>query len=191
MKFSENWLRTFVNPALSSAELADTLTMAGLEVESRELVAPPFDRVVIGEVLSVEKHPEADRLKVCRVDIGSGAPLQIVCGAGNVACGIKVAVAMVGARLPGIAIERADVRGIESAGMLCSAKELGLSDESNGLLILPQDAPAGADLRVNNELDDSIFTLKLTPNRADCLSLIGVARDVAAITTTSLYLAHG
>ncbi|MBC7945458.1 MAG: phenylalanine--tRNA ligase subunit beta, partial [Burkholderiales bacterium] len=191
MKFSENWLRTFVNPALSSAALADALTMAGLEVESREPVAPAFEGVVVGQVLEVEKHPRADRLHVCRVDVGSAESMQIVCGAANVAPGIKAPVALVGARLPEFAISRTSVRGVESSGMLCSAKELGLAGDSNGLLLLPEDAPVGADFRSYDELDDRIFTLKLTPNRADCLSLTGVARDVAAITATSLYLAHG
>jgi len=189
MKFSESWLRTFVNPALSSAELSHLLTMAGLEVEELEPVAPAFDQVVVAQVLEVVKHPDADRLKVCQVDIGpmsgSGTPLQIVCGAPNVAPGLKVPCALPGARLPGdFRIKVAKVRGIESSGMLCSAKELGLAEDASGLLELPADAPVGTSLRSYLDLDDQIYTLKLTPNRADCLSLTGIAREVAALTGT-------
>lgn len=187
MKFSENWLRTLVNPPHSSDELAHLLTMAGLEVESIESVAPPFDQVVVAEVLSLEKHPTADRLNVCRVNAG-GEPLQIVCGAPNVSVGIRIPCALVGARLSDFVIKRAKLRGQESHGMLCSAKELGLSAASDGLLILPDDAPVGADFREYYALDDKLFTLKLTPNRADCLGLVGVAREVAAITSAELTL---
>ncbi len=187
MKFSENWLRTFVNPACDSAALAHVLTMAGLEVEALETAAPPFDRVVVGLVLDVQKHPQADRLNVCRVDVGEGEPLQIVCGASNVAVGLKVPCARVGARLPGgLEIKEAKLRGVESFGMLCSAKELGLAEESAGLMPLPAEAAPGADVRGLLDLDDTLFTLKLTPNRSDCLSLFGVAREVAALTGTPL-----
>src|SRR5687768_15600905 len=193
MKFSENWLRTFVNPPLSTRDLAHALTMAGLEVESIEPVAPAFDKIVVAEVLSVQKHPDADHLQVCEVkaeaDIaGNDAPLQIVCGAANVRAGIKVPCALPGAQLPGIDINPARIRGVESCGMLCSARELGLEDVMSGLLLLPDDAPIGADFRDYYELDDNVFTLKLTPNRADCLGLSGVAREVAAITSAKLNL---
>jgi len=187
MKFSENWLRTRVDPKLSSAALADTLTMAGLEVEALEPVAPAFKGVVIAEVLEVEKHPSADRLQVCQVNIGEAAPLNIVCGATNVAAGIKVPCARVGAVLPGDThIKQAKVRGVESSGMLCSARELGFAQESDGLWILPADAPVGTELRDYLELDDNSYTLKLTPNRSDCSSLAGVAREVAALTGSEL-----
>ena len=185
MKFSENWLRTFVNPPLSSRELADALTMGGIEVETLEPAAPAFDRVVVGEVLKVDKHPGADRLTVCEVDAGT-ATLTIVCGAPNVSQGIKVPVALVGARLPGIEIKAAQVRGVESHGMLCSAKELGLSEDAAGLLILPQDAQTGLDIRKLLDLDDQLLTTKPTPNRGDCLSILGMAREVEAITSAGM-----
>lgn len=185
MKFSENWLRTFVDPALDSTALAHQLTMAGLEVEALESVAPPFDNLVVAQVLEVTKHPQADRLNVCKVDAG-GEPLQIVCGAPNVAVGAKVPCALVGAKLPGFEIKPAKLRGVESFGMLCSAKELGLAEESNGLLLLAADAPVGQNIRTYLDLDDKLFTLKLTPNRSDCLSVFGVAREVAAIAGAPL-----
>ena len=182
MKFSENWLRTWINPTLPSDKLAHALTMGGLEVEALEPAAPAFSKVVVAEVLQVSKHPGADRLNVCQVNVGAAEPLTIVCGASNVAPGIKVPCAQVGAMLPGdFAIKQAKVRNVESSGMLCSAKELGLADESDGLLLLPTDAPVGINLRDYLELDDTLFTLKLTPNRSDCLSVAGVAREVAAI----------
>lgn len=185
MKFSETWLRTFVNPSISRDDLSHLLTMAGLEVEELDPVAPAFDQVVVAHVLSVVKHPDADRLNVCQVDIGTGTPQQIVCGAPNVAEGLKVPCALPGANLPGdFKIKIAKVRGIESSGMLCSAKELGISEESAGLLVLPADAPTGESLRAYLDLDDALFTLKLTPNRADCLSLTGIAREVGALTAT-------
>jgi len=188
MKFSENWLRSFVNPPLSSDELAHALTMAGIEVENIEAVAATFDNVIVAEVLAVEKHPEADRLKVCNVKTGRDgeAVLQIVCGAPNVSAGVKVPCALIGATLPGFTIKKTKLRGIDSAGMLCSAKELGISDAADGLLLLPDDAPVGTDFRSYYGLDDHVFTLKLTPNRADCLGVLGVAREVAAITSTGL-----
>ena len=183
MKFSETWLRSFVNPALDSAALDHVLTMAGLEVESMEEVAPTFHGVVVAEILSAEKHPDADRLQVCRVDIGRGDPLQIVCGAPNARAGLKAPCALVGAGLPGgLAIRQAKVRGVDSSGMMCSARELGIAESSEGLLELPDGAPVGADIRTYLELDDKLFTLKLTPNRSDCLSLLGIARDVSALT---------
>lgn len=185
MKFSESWLRSFVNPAVSVGDFSHLLTMAGLEVEEEETVAPAFDGVIVAEVLEVAKHPDADRLNVCRVNIGASEPQQIVCGAPNVAAGLKVPCALPGANLPGdFKIKIAKVRGIESSGMLCSAKELGISDDASGLLILPADAPVGEDIRRYLDLDDRLLTLKLTPNRADCLSLTGIAREVSALTNT-------
>ena len=188
MKFSETWLRSYVNPALDSAALAHVLTMAGLEVEALEAVAPTFSGVVIGLVLSVNKHPDADRLNVCSVEVGQAAPLQIVCGAANVSVGIKVPCALVGAVLPAMTIKQAKVRGVESLGMLCSEQELGLAEAASGLLILPDDAEVGKSLREYLDLDDKLFTLKLTPNRSDCLSLNGIAREVAAITSSAVTL---
>ena len=187
MKFSELWLRSFADPPLSTAELAHALTMAGLEVESIEAAVPPFSKVVVAEVLEGARHPNADRLSLCRVNVGEPAPLSIVCGAPNVIAGMRVPCALVGARLTGadgeaFEIKRSSVRGAESQGMLCSARELGIEDEHAGLLPLAADAPIGRDVRELLELDDIVFTLKLTPNRADCLSLLGVAREVAAIT---------
>lgn len=183
MKFSEQWLRTWINPPLDSEALGECLTMAGLEIESREPVAPPFSGVVVAEVLSVRAHENADRLRVCSVHIGTAEPLQIVCGAPNVRAGLRVPCATIGAVLPGdFKIKATKMRGEASNGMLCSAKELGLPDGMDGLLELPADAPIGVDLRDFLNLDDSIFELKITPNRADCLSILGVAREVSALT---------
>ncbi len=185
MKFSESWLRNFVNPSVSGDEFSHLLTMAGLEVEEECPVAPAFDNVIVARVLEVNKHPDADRLNVCQVDIGRDTPQTIVCGAPNVAPGLKVPCALPGASLPGdFKIKVAKVRGIESSGMLCSAKELGIAEDASGLLVLPTDAPVGESIRTYLDLDDRLLTLKLTPNRADCLSLTGVAREVAALTGT-------
>ncbi len=192
MQFSERWLRSLVDPDLNTAELTHLLTMSGLEVESCEPVAPPSSKVVVGEVRAVTPHPQADRLKVCEVDAGVGRPLQIVCGAPNAAVGMKAPLALVGARLPAgeggaeVEIKPAKMRGVESQGMLCSARELGLSDEHSGLLALPADARVGADVREVLELDDHVLLIKLTPNRADCLSVLGVAREVAALTGATM-----
>lgn len=187
MLFPESWLRTYVNPDIDTEELAHRLTMAGLEVEETASVAPAFSGVVVALIADVQPHPDADRLRVCKVDDGSGSPLQIVCGAPNAAAGMKVPLARVGAQLPGgMKIGPVKMRGVESAGMLCSARELGLSQDHDGLLELAQDAPVGTDLRSHLDLDDTIFTLKLTPNRADCLSIRGVAREVAALTGAPL-----
>ncbi len=186
MKFSESWLRTLANPSLSSEELSHLLTMAGLEVEEMVGVAPAFDKVVIAQVLSKEKHPDADRLNLLSVDVGQAEPLAIVCGAQNVTVGMKAPCALVGAKLPGIEIKQAKVRGIASFGMMCSAKELGLAEESSGLLELAADAVVGQSIREHLDLDDHLLTLKLTPNRCDCLSLNGIAREVAALTGTAL-----
>ena len=187
MKFSELWLRSFVDPTLNTAELAHALTMAGLEVETLEPAAAPFSKVVVAEVLEVARHPNADRLSLCRVNVGEPAALSIVCGAPNVVAGMRVPCALIGARLTGedgaeFEIKPVKMRGVESQGMLCSAKELGIADDHSGLLPLAADAPIGRDVREVLALDDTVFTLKLTPNRADCLSLLGVAREVAAIT---------
>jgi len=181
MKFSENWLRTFVNPSLSTAQLLDAIAMGGLDVEAVEPAAPAFDRVVAGEVVKVGRHPNADRLTVCEVSVGDEL-LNIVCGAPNVAVGAKVPTALVGSRLPGLAINAAEVRGVESQGMLCSARELGLSEEADGLLLLPPETAPGVDVRRLLDLDDQLITLKPTPNRGDCLSISGIAREVAAVT---------
>jgi phenylalanyl-tRNA synthetase beta chain len=189
MQFSEQWLRAYVNPPIGSDELAARLTMSGLEVEETAPVAPPFGGVVVAEVRSVARHPNADKLSVCEVDDGSGQLLQIVCGAPNVAAGMRVPCARVGAVLPGdFRIKEARMRGVDSQGMLCSARELGLSEDHTGLLALAGDAPIGADIREFLALDDRRFTIKLTPNRGDCLSLAGVAREVAAITGAPLCL---
>ncbi|MEY2685285.1 MAG: phenylalanine--tRNA ligase, beta subunit [Pseudomonadota bacterium] len=192
MQFPESWLREFCNPPLNSQQLADTLTMAGLEVEDRVPVAPPFSHVVVGAIVAAEQHPNADRLRVCQVDVGQGAPLQIVCGAPNARVGIKVPCALVGAELPPgedgkpFAIKLGKLRGVESQGMLCSARELKLSDENAGLLELAADAPVGQDIRAFLNLDDQLFTLKLTPNLAHCLSVYGIARELAALTGAPL-----
>jgi phenylalanyl-tRNA synthetase beta chain len=191
MQFSEQWLRTLVNPALNTEALCHLLTMAGLEVEDVAPVAPPFTQVIVAEVVAMEKHPAADRLNVCQVHIGGGDMRQIVCGAPNVHAGAKVPCALVGAALPsddpsGFVIKDAVLRGVASQGMLCSAKELGLPDETNGLYLLPVDAPVGQSVREYLQLDDNLITIKLTPNRPDCLSILGLAREVAALTGTPL-----
>jgi phenylalanyl-tRNA synthetase beta chain len=192
MQFPESWLREFCDPPLNTAELAETLTMAGLEVEALTAAAPPFSGVVVGEIIGVEPHPNADRLRVCQVRVGPDDPLGIVCGAPNARVGIRVPCARVGAELPPgedgkpYRIGIGKLRGVESQGMLCSARELGLSEDHGGLLELSPEAPLGQDLRVHLSLDDTIFTLKLTPNLAHCLSVFGVAREVAALTGAPL-----
>ena len=182
MQFSENWLRSLVDTNLDSDALSHALTMAGLEVEEMQPVAAPFSKVVVAKILSAEKHPDADRLQVCKVDVGLAEPLQIVCGAANARAGLLAPCAMVGAELPGFSIKQAKVRGIESFGMMCSSKELGITAEATGLLELDNDALVGQDIREHLDLNDHLFTLKLTPNRSDCLSITGIARDVGAIT---------
>lgn len=192
MQFSESWLRTMVDPNMTSDELAHMLTMSGLEVEEVEPVAPPFSNVVVAEVREIAKHPNADRLNVCQVDAGTGTLLNIVCGAPNVRAGMKVVCAMAGAILPPgedgkpFEIKVGALRGVESQGMLCSARELKLSDEQGGLMDLPADAPVGQNFRDYYQLNDLKFTIKLTPNKADCLSVWGVAREVSALTGTPL-----
>lgn len=192
MQFPESWLRTFCNPSLSTQELADTLTMAGLEVEELQPVAPPFAGIVVGEIKEAVQHPNADRLRVCKVDVGQAELLNIVCGAPNARVGIRIPCAMVGAELPPgedgkpFSIKVGKLRGVESQGMLCSAKELQISQEGSGLMELPEDAPLGTDIRHYLNLDDTLFTLKLTPNLAHCLSVYGVARELAALTGAPL-----
>ena len=193
MQFSESWLRQYVNPSLDSDALGHAMTMAGLEVEEQHSVAPAFTKIVIAQILSAEQHPDADRLRVCKVDAGTGQELQIVCGAPNARAGIKIPCAMVGAELPPaeaggkpFMIKVGKLRGVESQGMLCSGRELGLGDDHEGILELPADAPVGKDIREYLDLDDQIFVIKLTPNKADCLSLMGMAREVSAITGAAL-----
>jgi len=192
MQFSESWLRTFCNPPISTQELADTLTMAGLEVEEFQTAAPAFTHIVVGEIKEAEQHPNADRLRVCKVDVGQPDLLNIVCGAPNARVGIRVPCALVGAQLPPgedgkpFVIKVGKLRGVESQGMLCSARELKLSEDHGGLLELASDAPLGQDIRAYLDLDDTLLTLKLTPNLAHCLSVYGVAREVAALTGAPL-----
>ncbi|MEY2893870.1 MAG: hypothetical protein RJA98_3778 [Pseudomonadota bacterium] len=195
MQFPESWLREFCNPPLSTAELSELLTMAGMEVEELRPVAPPFHGIVVGEILETEQHPNADRLRVCKVSAGAlsqDGPLQIVCGAPNARPGIKIPLAMVGAELPPgadgkpFSIKIGKLRGVDSYGMLCSAKELQLADDTGGLLELAADAPVGMNIREHLKLDDTLFTLKLTPNLAHCLSVYGIAREVSALTGVPL-----
>lgn len=193
MQFSESWLRQYVNPALDSKALSHAMTMAGLEVEEQHTVAPAFTNIVVAEIVSAEQHPDADRLRVCKVNAGTGELLQIVCGAPNARVGIKIPCALVGAQLPPaeaggkpFTIKVGKLRGVESQGMLCSGRELGLGEDHEGILELPADAPVGEDIRRYLDLDDQIFIIKLTPNKADCLSLMGMAREVAAISGAAL-----
>jgi phenylalanyl-tRNA synthetase beta chain len=197
MQFPESWLREFCNPPLNTQALADLLTMSGMEVEELRPVAPPFSRIVVAEIVEAAQHPNADKLRVCKVNAGHHAPeglLQIVCGAPNARAGIRVPLALVGAELPpgddgkAFKIGVGKLRGIESHGMLCSARELKLSDDHGGLLELAADAPVGADVRDVLKLDDTLFTLKLTPNLGHCLSVLGIAREVSALTGTPLTL---
>ncbi len=180
MKFSESWLREYVNPDLSTQELVDQLTMAGLEVDGFEPVASEFSKVVVGEIISVEAHPDADKLVVCKVSTGT-EELQVVCGAPNARAGLKTPFALVGAKLEDFKIKKAKLRGVESFGMLCSERELGISDSHDGLMELPEDAPVGENIRDYLELDDSIFDLDLTPNRSDCLGMLGLSRETGVI----------
>jgi phenylalanyl-tRNA synthetase beta chain len=187
MKISETWLRTYVNPAISTEELVAQITMAGLEVDAVEPVAAQFCGVVVGEVLETEQHPDADKLRVCKVNVGEAEPLQIVCGAANVRPGLKIPASVIGAVLPGdFKIKKSKLRGVESFGMLCSAKELGLVAEAEGLMELPADAPVGVDIREYLQLNDNSIEVDLTPNRADCLSVEGVAREVAVLNQITL-----
>ena len=192
MQFPESWLREYCNPPLTTQQIADTLTMGGLEVEELRPVAPPFDKVVVGEIKECVQHPNADRLRVCQVDVGQGALLNIVCGAPNARVGIKVPTALVGAVLPPddegtpFEIKLGKLRGVESQGMLCSARELKLSEDHAGLLELDWNSPVGKNVREVLALDDHVFTLKLTPNVAHALSVYGVARELSALTRALL-----
>ena len=182
MKFSEKWLREWVDPPVSTAELVEQLTMAGLEVDSVEPAAAGLGDLLVGEVVSVDAHPNADKLRVCIVAVGEGQSLQVVCGAPNVAVGGKYPLAPVGARLPGdFKIKKSKLRGVESHGMLCSAHELGLSEDHAGLMTLPAEAQAGQSLQVLLGLDDTIIEIDLTPNRGDCLGIEGIAREVGTL----------
>ncbi len=182
MQISEAWLRELVNPPVSTEELVEQLTMAGLEVDSVEPAAAEFSGVVVAEVVSMEQHSNADKLRVCQVAVGEEKPLQIVCGASNVRVGLKIPAALVGAVLPGnFKIKKSKLRGELSLGMLCSEKELGLAADADGLMELAADAPVGKNIRDYLALNDSIVELDLTPNRADCLSVEGVAREVAVL----------
>lgn len=182
MQISEAWLRSYVNPSINSEKLIEQLTMAGLEVGSVEPAAAIFSGVVVGEVLSIQQHPDADRLRICQVDVGQEESLQIVCGASNVKVGLKTPAALCGAVLPGdFNIKKSKLRGVESLGMLCSEKELGLAADANGLMELSSDAPVGIDIRDYLSLNDSIIEVDLTPNRADCLCVEGLAREVALL----------
>lgn len=185
MKISISWLKEWIDEIPQN--ISNHLTMLGLEVDSEALAAPAFTNIVVGEVLTVEPHPDADKLRIATVNVGEAEPLQIVCGAPNVAAGIKVPTAVIGAVLPGdFKIKKSKLRGVESYGMLCSARELGLSDDHGGLMILAKDAPIGQDFREYYNLNDEILEIDLTPNRGDCLSIYGVARDLALSTGTAL-----
>ena len=187
MRISEQWLRDWVQPSVSGAELAEQLTMAGLEVDNIELAAPPFEGVVVGRVQDIQPHPEADRLKIALVDVGDAAPRQIVCGAPNIEIDMCAPTALPGAQLPGgLQVTVAELRGVESQGMLCSAKELGLSEDGTGLLVLPADSQAGQDIRDLLKLDDTLIEIDLTPNRGDCLGLAGIAREVSVLNRCEL-----
>ena len=187
MKFSVQWLREWVNPDISIETLSKQLTMAGLEVDAESPVAVEFSGVVIGEVLTIEPHPEADKLQICTVNVGDAEPLQIVCGAKNVHVGMLVPTACVGAVLPGnFKIKKAKLRGVPSMGMLCSEQEIGLADSAEGLMPLPADAPVGTNIRDYLQLDDVMLELGLTPNRSDCLSISGIAREVGVLNRCEL-----
>ncbi len=187
MRISTQWLSDWVAPLPPARELAQRLTMAGLEVEAIEPAAPPLAGVVVGEIVDCVKHPDADTLSVCTVAAGAAGTLQVVCGAPNARAGLKAPLATVGAKLPGgIEIRQAKLRGIESAGMLCSARELGLAEDASGLLELPADLSTGAALSEALALDDTILEVNLTPNRGDCMSMLGIAREVAVLTGAAL-----
>lgn len=189
MLFTEDWLRQYCNPELNTDQLAETLTMAGLEVEEVTSIAPAFTGVVVAKVVTCRDHENSDHLHVCEVDAGTGELLQIVCGAPNVAAGVKVPCALIGAELPGgFKIKKSKLRGVVSMGMLCSARELGITEDHSGLWLLPEDAPVGVDIREYAKLDDARIEIKLTPNRGDALSVVGVARDLHAVTGAPLVL---
>src|ERR1700722_12296690 len=188
MKVPYSWLVEWVDVPWAARELGSRLTMAGFELDALEPAAPPFTKVVVAEIVSAERHPQADKLQVCRVSTGQGGELlQIVCGAPNARAGLKTALARVGASLPGgLEIKAAKLRGAESAGMLCSAKELGLSDSSAGIIEFAADAPLGLSVQDYLELDDTVLELNITANRGDAMSIIGIAREVAALAGKKL-----
>jgi phenylalanyl-tRNA synthetase beta chain len=187
MKFSEKWLREWVNPDVDTATLIAQLTLAGLEVDAVEPVAGDFSGVLVGQVVSVESHPDADKLRLCMVDVAADELLSIVCGASNVRLDLKIPVAVIGAVLPGnFKIKKAKLRGVESFGMLCSAKELGMAENADGLMELATDAPVGEDFRKYLDLDDVSIDVDLTPNRSDCLGIAGIAREVGVLTGCDL-----
>ena len=191
MQISEAWLREYVNPAITTEQLVEQLTMAGLEVDSVTPAAAVFSGVVVGEVVAMQPHPDADRLRVCQVTVGEAEPLQIVCGASNVRVGLRIPAALIGAVLPGdFKIKKSKLRGVESFGMLCSEKELGLAADANGLMELAADAPVGVDIRDYLSLNDNIIEVDLTPNRADCLSIEGLAREVAVLNKMDWSVTH-
>src|SRR5688500_9647461 len=187
MRVPYGWLAEWVSVPWQGAELGSRLTMAGFELEALEQAAPAFTGVIVAEILEATRHPQADKLQVCRVATGIGEPVQIVCGAPNARVGLKSALAVVGAKLPGdLNIKAAKLRGVDSQGMLASAKELGLSDASSGIVELPADAPVGAPLREYLSLDEQIVELSITANRGDAMSIVGVAREVAALSGNPL-----
>jgi len=190
MIISENWLREWVNPGIDSSQLIEQLTMVGLEVKTVEPASTKLENVIVGEVLAVEPHPEADKLSLCQVSNGKNT-VEVVCGASNARQGLKVAFAQIGAALPGLKVKKVKIRGAESYGMLCSASELGIAEISEGIIELPADAPSGTSIYEYLGLDDNLIELELTPNRGDCISLAGVAREVSAINNVDLKDASG
>ena len=183
MKVTLSWLKEFVDTALPVQEIANALTMAGLEVESVEKIARPFSGIVIGKILSCERHPQADKLQICHVDAGRGEPLMVVCGAPNAADGMLAPLALPGAILgPDMTVELREIRGVKSSGMLCSEAELGLTERGEGLMVLDEAAEPGQDFSAWMGEDDYIIDVFITPNRPDCLSVIGLAREIAAVT---------
>ncbi|MDP9084370.1 MAG: hypothetical protein M3N50_11485 [Pseudomonadota bacterium] len=191
MKLTYRWVAEYV-PLAAADELAQQLTLAGLEVESATPVAPPFSGVVVGEVIECARHPDAEKLSLCQVTTDGADRLQIICGASNVRAGLRVAVAMVGAHLPGdVTIKRVKIRGLESQGMLCSARELGLGESQEGIMELAASLPLNQDLRAALDLDDMMFEVNATPNRGDCMSVFGIARDYAAAQRRQYLTYHG
>ena len=186
MQFSKAWLQDFFDKSIEKINLDEALTMAGLEVDSVQNLSSLSKLIVVGEIVGIEKHPDADRLNICKVDVGLDKQLQIVCGAPNARPGIKVPCALVGAKLPDFEIKKAKLRGVESNGMLCSAKELGINEDAEGLYEMSSTKKVGQSIIEALSLDDEIYTLSITPNRADCLSMIGVAREVSAFTQLPL-----
>ena len=191
MKFSELWVREWVNPAIGTEQLCEQITMLGLEVDGVENIAGEFNGVVVGEVVECAQHPDADKLRVTKVNVGGERLLDIVCGAPNCRQGLKVACAVEGARLPGdFKIKKTKLRGQPSEGMLCSFSELGISEDHSGIIELPQDAPIGMDLRQYLQLDDKAVEISLTPNRADCLSIRGIAREIGVVNNLAVNEPH-